>query len=143
MEIHQYPRAHASQLRYPVEHSELVAVDTGLILLGPALVFSAMQTGLGVAAKLAHNQWLLVGDAPLGRIRVLRALLIPADVFIEADHVQRLAQRIVNDLGVSLSAHQQRRGNQPRGVKLPRASGFGFNEARPRLVARRLVGHRP
>ena len=120
-----------------------MAVYIGLILLSPALVLASVQSGLGAAAKLAHDQGFLVLYAPLGCIRALRMPFIPADVFIEADYVQRLAQRIVDDLGVSLAAHQQRRGNQPRGVKLARMSGLGFNKAGPRLGVRCFIGHRP
>ena len=102
-----------------------------------------MQAGLGVAAKFAHNQRFLIVDAPLSHVCGLRALLVPAYIFVRANYIQSLAQRIVHDLGVSFRAHQQRRGNQSRGVKLTRAAGQGFNELRPRLGVGRLVGHRP
>jgi len=42
-------------------------------------------------------------------------LLIRADVLVEADDIQCLAERVVDDLGVALGAHQQRRGNQAVG----------------------------
>ena len=52
-EVHQNPGAHAAQLRDAVEHRELMLEEAGLVFLGPAIGFRAVQAGLGAAAKVS------------------------------------------------------------------------------------------
>jgi len=90
-EVHEDPRAHAAELGNFVEHHELVAVDAGLVLLGPALGFGAVKAGLRSAAELGDDEGLVVGDLPLRLVGVLGLALVPADVLVEADDVERFA----------------------------------------------------
>src|ERR1700679_4007451 len=89
--IHEYPRAHASQLGNAIQHSDLMAVDICLILFGPSLVIAAVQASFGIAAKLAYDERLVVADIPLRNIGSLRMRLIPADIFVDADDVEDFA----------------------------------------------------
>src|SRR5580658_8968243 len=115
--IHQAPRAHTSKLRNLVQHRQLMAVDVGLVLFSPALVVASVESGLGSASKLADNERLLILDAPLSRVRGIGMSLVPPDILVESDYIQCLAERIVDDFGISFSPHQQSRSNEPRRIE--------------------------
>ena len=82
--------------------------DARLILLGPPLCVCPMQACLCVATKLTDDERLLIRDVPDRGVRVLRLLLIPADVLVHADNIERFTQGIVDIFVVPLGAHQQR-----------------------------------
>ena len=63
-----------------------------------------MQASLGATAKLAHDQRFLIVHAPLGCIGALRGLFVPTDIFVGANYIERLAQRIVDYLGMAFCA---------------------------------------
>ena len=117
--------------------------DAGLVFLGPTLRRGTVQAGLCVAAKFADDERLLVCNVPHSRIRVLRQLLVPADVFVHADHVEGLTQRIVNILIVPLGTDQQRRGDEPGGVECMYVGGECLEEGCPFRSEWCLVRDRP
>jgi hypothetical protein len=49
----------AAKMGDVVEHGDLVAVDVGLVLLGPALGDGAVQTGFGAAAEFTDDEGLV------------------------------------------------------------------------------------
>src|ERR1700683_2242226 len=87
--------------------------DAGLVLFGPALGIKAVYARLCVAAEFADDERLLIANVPDSRVRVLRQLLIPADVFVHADYVERFSERIVHILVVPFGTNQEGRRDQP------------------------------
>jgi gamma-glutamyl hercynylcysteine S-oxide synthase len=59
-EVHQYPGSHACKEWNPLQHGDLVAIDVGLVLLGPRGIFVAVSAEGRFAAKLAHHHGLVV-----------------------------------------------------------------------------------
>ena len=96
----------ASQLTNALEHKQLVPVEVGLILFSPARIGFAVETILRVSAEFADDQRLIVSNLPNGLVDLLRRVLIPSDVFIESNDIERFAERIVDDLRHPLRAHQ-------------------------------------
>ena len=68
---------------------------------------------------------------------------IPADVFVDADYVESLAQRIVDDLGIALGADQQRGRYQSRRIEAACAGCQRLDELRARRIVGSLIGHGP
>src|SRR5262249_32626330 len=95
--IHQNPWSHASQRWNLLQHSELVLVQVRLIFLGESTVLVAVHSKRCSAAEFADENRLLVTERPLHFVGVLGVILaIPPDVFVEADHVEVLAERIIH-----------------------------------------------
>ena len=126
------------------QHRQLPPVEIGLVLLGEAGERVAVQARLRVGAKLADDDRLVVRGAPGESVALLRQPVVPADILVQAEHVEVGPQRIVDSLGVrSHRVMLQRRGQKPG-----RIGGAGVRhqrpqEARARLADRRLVPHRP
>ena len=70
-----------------------MAVDVGLVLLGPAVGDGAVVAGLGLGAEFAHDDGFL-GEVPGDGVGQGRLTLIPADVLVDADDVENLGERI-------------------------------------------------
>jgi hypothetical protein len=77
-----------------------------LILFSPTLIGIAVEAVFCVSAELADDQRLFVRSLPNGLVGVLRCLLIPSDVFIEPNDIERFPERIIDDLRHAFRAHQ-------------------------------------
>ncbi len=86
-----------------------MAEDIRLILFGPTLIVCAVQACFGIAAEFAHDQRLLIVDAPLGLVGGLGMTFIPADILIRSDYIQRVTKWIVDYLGVASARAPARR----------------------------------
>src|SRR5271157_6644893 len=82
-------------------------VNIGLKFFSPPGGDLSMRAGLGPAAKLAHDERLLIANVPLGVISVGGRMFIPADVLIGSKHVQGVAQGIVDNFGVAFRTYKQ------------------------------------
>jgi hypothetical protein len=58
-EIHEDPSGVAAQVGDVVEHGDLVAVDVGLVFLGPALGDGTVEAGLGSSAEFTDDEGLI------------------------------------------------------------------------------------
>ena len=87
-------------------------VQIGLVLLGKAGERVAVQVIQGVCSKLAHNDRLVVSEFPVDLVSILwLAIAIPADVFIESDHIYEIAERIVELRGLRIGRVLFQEGN--------------------------------
>ena len=91
--------------------------DAGLILLRPSLRSGAVQARFGVAAELTDDKGLLICNMPVRQVCVLRSFLVPADVFVDADYIERVTERIVDILLVPFGSDQKRRCDEPCGIE--------------------------
>src|SRR5450631_1873707 len=87
--VHEHPWSKTTYLRNPRKHHEVVAIEVELELLGPALVFGAMVSGLGFGAEFADDDGLL-RKFKLDVIRLRRSVGVPPDVFIDANYIEHL-----------------------------------------------------
>ena len=134
-EVHQDPGADAAELGNPVEHGDLMAVDLGLVFLGPDGRLCAgwgVQAGFGAGSPLGHDEGFPIADVPRGRVGAgEEVLLVPADVFVGADDVESAAEWIVDDfdcadaVGIRLCADKKCSGDQAGGVELASEIGHG------------------
>ena len=69
-----------------------MTVDIRLVFLAPASIEAAMEAGLGASAKFADNERLFKGNAPLRDVSTFRTPLVPAYLFVEADHIEGIAE---------------------------------------------------
>src|SRR5215467_6425515 len=90
-EIHQQPGRHSGKSENPPQHADLPLIQVGLVLLGPAGVDGAAIAIRGTRAEFTDDEWLVVGHLPLDLSGVFGTSLIPAQVLVEADHIQKLS----------------------------------------------------
>ena len=76
-----------------------------LVFLCPTYSLRTVQAGLCVCAKFADDEWLVKGDVPHSGIGILGPLFIPSDVLVGANHIESIAQRVVNVFIVALGAN--------------------------------------
>ena len=67
-------------------------VKVGLILFSPARIRIAVEAVFRVSPEFADNQRLIVSNLPDGLVGVLRFVLIPSDVLIEPNDIERFAR---------------------------------------------------
>ena len=143
-EIHQDPRAHSADLGDFGEHGQIVFEDGRLVLLGPTLVGWAVHTGFGTSAELGDEDGLLIGDGPGGAVGIGGDALVPADVLVDAEDIECLTERVVDDLFVGLaSADEQRGSDEAFGVEGAGLVGHGGEVFRAGRRVRSFVGDRP
>src|SRR5260370_15771282 len=92
-EVFEDPRAHTAHVGQLSQSSELVLVDFLLVLLRPSVTGAAMHPELRVAAKFADDDRLVVGHGPGCDVQVRRRAVIPAEVFVYAEHIEIGGQR--------------------------------------------------
>src|ERR1035437_1461209 len=89
-EIHQHPGDGSIEERNPPEHGHLAAVHVGLILLSEARQIVTVAAGLRIGAEFPKDERLIRGSLPGDGIDLLGESILPADVFIAGDDVERL-----------------------------------------------------
>src|ERR1700723_2846745 len=109
----------------------------------------SVVAGFGVAAPLRHDERFLVADIPGSRVGSFCMLLVPADVLVGANDVERLPKWIVNDLccaaavGVFFCANQKRGSDQARRVEFAGEVGHGGEVFCAGFGVGGFVGDRP
>jgi hypothetical protein len=88
-----------------------MTINIGLVFLRLSLVLASKQARLRVSSEFADDQRLVIIDIPLSYIRRFWMTLIPADLLVHANNIERLRQRIIHDLCVSVGSDQQGGGN--------------------------------
>ncbi len=122
---------------------ELLPIHIVLVLLGEHLGGGAVQAGLGSGAEFAHDDRLahrvlpgVVGDGG-------RRALVPAEIFVVAEDVEVLTERIVERGGGSFEVRDDGGGDEPGGIFAARLNGELMDEGVALGAFRRLVGHGP
>src|SRR5260370_42003149 len=107
-------------MRDLIHHVQLMYKQTGLVLLGPAGRCVAMATISRIAAKLTYDQRLVINARPSLTIRVLGTTVIPSEVLVQPQHIEKLAQRVAKNVSIrSVVFHPvHRRSNQACRVEL-------------------------
>src|SRR3984885_8115395 len=109
----------------------------------------SVVAGSGVAAPLRHDERFLVADVPGSRVGSFCMLLVPADVLVGANDVERLPKWIVNDLccaaavGVFFCANQKRGSDEARRVEFAGEVGHGSEVSCTGFGVGGFVGDRP
>ena len=86
--------------------------------------------GFCVAAPLRHDERLVVANVPGGSVGAFRVLLVPADIFVGADDVERFAKWVIDNFGsaacrIFFRADEERGSDEARGVELMRQVDHG------------------
>ena len=76
---------------------QLADVEIRLILLGPTLARVPVLAVRRIGSKFTDNQRLVVLALPLEAIRIFRMPEIPAQIFVEAQNVEALSNRIIEN----------------------------------------------
>src|SRR5215472_11325529 len=94
--ILQDPGRGSFKKRYALEHCDLMLVEVFLIFLRPTCSRVAMVPEEGVSPKLAHDKRLVEWRGPRNRVRVGRAMDVPADVFVVSQDIEFAGNGIVD-----------------------------------------------
>jgi hypothetical protein len=65
-----------------------------LIFLSPAFLGIAVPSGHSTAAKFTYDQRLIEARLPLQFVGVFRMSPVPPQIFVEAENIERVSQRI-------------------------------------------------
>src|SRR5216683_5692449 len=128
-------------MRDLIHHVQLMYKETGLVLLGPAGRAGGMAPISRIAAKLTYDQRLVINARPSLTIRVLRTTVIPSEVLVQPQHIEKLAQRVAKNVSIrSVVFHPvHRRSNQACRVELAGVFRQSSKEDKPIRVDRGLI----
>ena len=85
------------------EHNELMLNYVSLLLLSPTLIGFSMISIFGFGPEFAHDDR-LVGECPDRGVSVFGITLVPTDILVLANDVERVSEGIVVDHLHSLGA---------------------------------------
>ena len=121
----------------------MLGEDVGLELFAPAFVGGAVKTEFSVGTKLADDEWFLVVDLPFGLGDVGGFVLVPADIFVCTDDIERLAEWVIDNLGHVVGADEKSCSDETGGVVLASIISKRGEEFGAVGIVGCLVGHGP
>src|SRR5208283_2371286 len=142
IKVHQHPRGHSCERRNFLQHLQLVLEKICLILLSEAGSGMPMFAVERAPAELAHDQRLVICEAPLDAIGIFRRMLIPADIFVQSQNIEKLPERVAQPPGIRTRSFGVVHGrcDQAGRIELPYVARQRRQEIRPRRPHWSLVG---